>query len=71
MDSKWDELFPEDPEKLLDLTEESIQSLLEGVKHYNVQVPLAEVLNRLIFKEFKLKINKIRYNVCKDLVSKD
>jgi hypothetical protein len=71
VDSKWDELFPEDPEKLLDLTEESIQSLLEGVKHYNVQVPLAEVLNRLIFKEFKLKINKIRYNVCKDLVSKD
>ncbi len=53
MDSKWDELFPEDPEKLLDLTEESIQSLLEGVKHYNVQVPLAEVLSRLFFKEAK------------------
>jgi hypothetical protein len=46
LDSKWKDLFPEDEEKLLNLDEDSISDLLDGVKHYNVNIPVAEVLNR-------------------------
>lgn len=46
MDENWKYLFPENEETLLDLDEKSILNLLDGVKHYNVNIPVAEVLNR-------------------------
>ena len=45
-DLKWDELFPENEEKILKVEEDSISELLDGVKHYNVTIPVPEVILR-------------------------
>ena len=45
-DSKWDELFPENEEKILELEEDSISELFDGFKHYKMTLPVPEVIQR-------------------------
>jgi hypothetical protein len=46
----WDGLFPTDYDDMLELTDAHLSSLLAGVKHYNVTVPLPEVLQRWVLR---------------------
>lgn len=56
-DSEWDRLFPRNKDELLPLDDSAISSLLDGVKHYNQTVPLAEVICRLGLKNIYKSYN--------------